>query len=363
MACVACLSRSWLLARLAGGIEKVAMDSRGRRAADLLALPDAELASASGAADGRALADEAAGNGATRVFRSLEPAGVWAVCPHDPDWPAPLDDLEATAPRALLGRGDRALLGALGDGPCAAIVGARKASAYGREVATALAAELGGAGLPVISGLAYGVDAAAHRGALQGRGLTAAVLGSGPDVAYPVGERELARRVVSTGLVLSEMPPGFTPFRWSFPARNRIIAALASMTIVVEARERSGALITAGMAADLGRAVAAVPGPVTSALSGGTNALIADGAHVVRGAQDVLDALCGVGARSLPEPPPLEPPLAAVLEAVGSGAQTPDEVALRAELSGPEAASALARLELLGRVTADALGHYGARLD
>lgn len=361
MGCVACLARSWLLARVAGGIELVAMDSRGRRARDLLALPDEELALATAGQEGRSLAGEAAARGAARVARALGPAGAWAVCRHEPDWPAILDDLGPAAPRALLGRGERALLGALAEGPSAAIVGARKASAYGREVATRLAAELGAAGLPVVSGLAYGVDAAAHRGALQGGGLTAAVLGSGPDIAYPAGERELSRRVLGAGLLLSEMPPGFKPFRWSFPARNRVIAALASITIVVEARERSGALITAGMAGDLGRAVGAVPGPVTSRLSDGTNALIADGAHVVRGAQDVLDLLCGVGVRTAGAPRALEPPLAAALEAVEGGAETPDEVALRARLSGPEAATALARLELLGHVTADALGRY-ARL-
>jgi DNA processing protein len=232
-------------------------------------------------------------------------------------------------------------------------------------VAHRLGQELAAAGLVVVSGMAYGVDAAAHRGALDGGGLTAAVLGGGADNPYPVGERVLHGRIVQKGLTLSEMPPRFRPFRWSFPSRNRIIAALSAMTVVVQARGRSGALITARMAAeDLGREVGAVPGPVNSALSRGCNDLLADGAAIVRSARDVVDLLVGVGAideagvRRVGSPPPVDPELAAALGAVDAGAATADEVAARLSLPAGETAVALARLELLGHVRADALGRY-----
>ena len=179
------------------------------------------------------------------------------------------------------------------------VVGARRASSYGREVARELARELAAAGQVVVSGLAFGIDACAHRGALEGGGLTVAVLGCGADVSYPAAHRSLWRRVGELGLVLSELPPGTGAWRWTFPARNRIMAALAGMTVVVEAAERSGSLITADLAADLGRDLGAVPGPVGSRLSAGPNHLLAGGACVVRDAQDVLDAMLGAGARPL----------------------------------------------------------------
>ena len=178
------------------------------------------------------------------------------------------------------------------------VVGARRASTYGREVARELGRELASAGLVVVSGLAFGIDACAHRGALDG-GLTVAVLGCGADVAYPAAHRSLWRRVGEDGLVLSELPPGCGAWRWAFPARNRIMAALSGMTVVVEAAERSGSLITADLAADLGRDLGAVPGPVGSRLSVAPNNLLAGGACLVRDAQDVLDAMLGPGARRI----------------------------------------------------------------
>ena len=143
--------------------------------------------------------------------------------------------------------------------------------------------------------MAFGIDACAHRGALD-TGRTVAVLGCGADVAYPASHRSLWRRIQERGLVLSELPPGTGAWRWSFPARNRIMAALAGMTVVVEAAQRSGSLITADLAADLGRDLGAVPGPVTSRTSAGPNDLLAGGACLVRDAQDVLDAMLGPGA-------------------------------------------------------------------
>ena len=190
------------------------------------------------------------------------------------------------------------------------IVGARRATSYGREIARELGRELAAAGMVVVSGLAFGIDGCAHRGALDA-GRTIAVLGCGPDVAYPASHRTLWRRICEAGLVISELPPGATPWRWTFPARNRIMAALAGMTVVVEAATRSGSLITTDLAADLGRDLGAVPGPVTSRASAGPNALLASGAHVIRDAQDVLDAMLGPGRRPLGPQRPRPRPRAA----------------------------------------------------
>ena len=154
----------------------------------------------------------------------------------------------------------------------------------------------------VLSGMAFGIDACAHRGALES-GRSVAVLGCGPDVAYPAAHRSLWRRIQENGLVLSELPPGTGAWRWSFPARSRIMAALAGLTVVVEAAEGSGSLGTAEIAADLGREVGAVPGPVSSRVSAGPNCLLSDGANVVRGAEDVLDVLLGPGVRGVQSQP------------------------------------------------------------
>ncbi len=190
-----------------------------------------------------------------------------------------------------------------------------------------------------------------------------AVLGCGPDIAYPAAHRSLWRRICEEGLVVSEFPPGAAPWRWTFPARNRIMAALAGMTVVVEAAARSGSLITADLAADLGRDLGAVPGPVTSRASAGPNDLLAGGACLVRDAQDVLDAMLGPGARKIERVgPPLDSGLAAVLATVESGEDSCDAVAATLHLAGPEAAAALARLELLGYVTCSAMGIYSRTL-
>ena len=207
-----------------------------------------------------------------------------------------------------------------------------------------LGRELASAGLAVVSGLAFGIDACAHRGAIEA-GLTVAVLGCGADVAYPAAHRSLWRRIGESGLVLSELPPGSGAWRWTFPARNRIMAALAGMTVVVEAAERSGSLITADLATDLGRDLGAVPGPVGSRLSVAPNALLAGGACLVRDAQDVLDAMLGPGVRRIERSgPELDAAQEAVLEAL--------------ELGAGEAATALAALESLGYVNCSLVGVY-----
>jgi len=185
------------------------------------------------------------------------------------------------------------------------------------------------------------------------------MLGCGADLIYPARHRRLGAEVEDRGLVLSELPPGTTPWRWAFPARNRIMAAMAGMTVVVEAAARSGSLITAEQAADLSRAVGAVPGPIGSRLSAGTNNLLADGAIVVRGTQDVLDALLGAGVRAVvPPTQALAPEPARVLEAVEAGCGEHDAIAVRSGLEPAVLARALSELELLGYVEATLAGGY-----
>jgi DNA processing protein len=227
--------------------------------------------------------------------------------------------------------------------PAVAIVGARSCSPYGTQVARLLGRELAGAGLVVVSGMARGIDAEAHRGALEAGGVTVAVLGCGVDRDYPAAHAELARRICERGLVVSEYEPGVEPAPWRFPARNRIIAGLSAVTVVVEARERSGALITADFALEEGRDVLAVPGEITSPLSAGANALLRLGAAPCTGAGDVLE-LFGLGAPEAPVPE-LEGDAAAVFAALPS---TADELVRVTGLAAPAVAVALAELELAG---------------
>jgi DNA processing protein len=187
----------------------------------------------------------------------------------------------------LRGAGDPEVLA----GRAVAIVGARACSPYGAQVARMLAREFAAAGVVVVSGLARGIDGEAHRGALETDGHTVAVLGCGIDRNYPAAHTALAEKIAERSLLVSEYEPGVEPAPWRFPARNRIIAGLCAATVVVEARERSGALITADFALEEGREVFAVPGEITSALSAGTNALLRLGATPLTAAGDVLEAL------------------------------------------------------------------------
>jgi DNA processing protein len=238
------------------------------------------------------------------------------------------------------------------------VVGSWRASSYGREVARALGHELAAAGLVVVSGMAFGIDACAHRGALEA-GRTVAVLGCGADLAYPTSHRSLWRRIQERGLVLSELPPGTGAWRWSFPARNRVMAALAGMTVVVEAAQRSGSLITADLAADLGRDLGAVPGPVTARTSAGPNDLLAGGACLVRDAQDVLDAMLGPGAPAVERRgPALDAAARAVLDAVERGQETCDAIAADLDLPLADVGLALASLESDGYLSCSLVGVY-----
>jgi DNA processing protein len=238
--------------------------------------------------------------------------------------------------------------------PAVAIVGARACSAYGAQVARMLGRELAAAGLVVVSGLARGVDGEAHRGALETDGHTVAVLGSGIDRDYPAAHTALARSIAERSLIVSEYEPGVEPSPWRFPARNRVIAGLCSATIVVEARERSGALITADFALDEGRDVFAVPGEITSSLSAGTNALLRLGATPLTCAADVLESF-GLEAQEKARPQ--------IGEAANSLLQhlpaTVDELVRASGLSAGEVAGALAELELAG-AAAEGDGIYRA---
>jgi len=357
VACPECLRRSWLLAALGPYIEKIATGEVGSRSPELLRLSNEDLIEVAAPKVAEQMLARVEALSEVRLREELLVAQCWACCRHSALYPDSLRDA-ADAPWALIGRGNAGLLDGLEPFGTVTIVGARRATSYGREIAYELGRELARAGMVVVSGLAFGIDACAHRGAVEA-GRTIAVLGCGPDVAYPASHRSLWRRICECGLVISEFPPGATPWRWTFPARNRIMAALAGMTVVVEAATRSGSLITTDLAADLGRDLGAVPGPVNSRASAGPNGLLASGAHVVRDAQDVLDALLGPGRERIqPTLPDLDPNLEAALAAVEAGNTTCDAVATTTGLSGPAAAAALSRLELLGYLTCTNLGTY-----
>jgi DNA processing protein len=230
-----------------------------------------------------------------------------------------------------------------------AVVGARSCSSYGRSVARSLSRELAAAGLVVVSGMARGIDGEAHRGALDAGGVTVAVLGCGIDRDYPAAHAELARRIREHGLVVSEYEPGVEPAPWRFPARNRIIAGLCSATLVVEARERSGALITADFALEEGRDVLAVPGEITSGLSDGTNALLKLGAAPVTCADDILELFDLAPAR--PAEVSLGPLAEAVLARLRDRPLTADDLLRASQIDPAEGSAVLVELELAGRIT------------
>ena len=362
-ACDRCLRRGLALELLSGHLET----ERGR-IDDLLACPD------------EALVDAVAGRRADELRRGLAAfdadaqrarvaaAGLEVVCRCSRDYPPELLGLRAP-PAALYVSGPPRRLASLAAEPAVAIVGARRASSYGIETARSLASERAGAGLTIVSGRALGIDGAAHAGALQAAsrpaqaaagappgargeiGATLAVLPGGADHPYPASHRRLYTRIRDAGLVVSELPPGVRPRRWMFPARNRIIAALSAITVVIQARSSSGALVTAGHAAQLGRHVGAVPGQVSSPLSGGPHRLMRDGAEVITDAQDVLDLLYGPGERSVADARRtwLEPTDAALLDALDEGHEG-QAAFVRAGLEPVQGLEAVAALELAGLV-------------
>jgi DNA processing protein len=262
----------------------------------------------------------------------------------DPAYPSALDDCPGP-PRILWARGDLTLL----DRPTVAIVGTRRATAYAERVTRQLANTFARAGATVISGLARGVDAAAHRGALEVGGSTVAVLGTGLDVCYPKAHAALQHDIGERGLLLSELPPEDAAHRGSFPKRNRIIAALARLTIVVEAGAKSGALITASHALEMGRSVAAVPGPIDVPQAQGSNELLRDGATLIATMGDAL-ALLGlttpIRLRELPEGTSER----TIWDALDGGGLHLESLAARAALPAHETLAAVSALELRGLV-------------
>lgn len=355
--CDACLRRSWLLGALADHLERVS--ARRSDLADLLALSDADLIRAVG------------GTGAANLrarYRRFDPGAARAaaaaarthvVCRHDPAYPAPLAEA-GDAPAALHVAGAWERFVALVAEPRVSIVGARRASGYGLEVARCLGRQLSASGVTVVSGMALGIDSAAHTGTLEAGDRTIAVLACGAERSYPASKRRLHRRIIDAGAVVSEMPPGAPVRKWAFPARNRIIAGLSQLTVVVEATASSGSLITADFARSLGREIGAVPGQVTSPLATGPNGLIFDGALTVRDGRDVLDLLFGAGARPIPPPRDggdLEPRLRRLLRHVESGRQTLAAIAAGGGDAGA-ALAGLAELELLGYVRRGPAGSY-----
>ncbi len=290
------------------------------------------------------------------------PSGMRRVARHDDEYPAQLRAVPEM-PDSLY------VCGALAreDALAVAVVGSRLATAYGAGVAEELAAALAARGVTVVSGLARGIDTAAHRGALRAGGRTIAVLGSGVDVIYPSENRRLAARIEASGAVLSQFAPGTPPLAHHFPLRNRVIAGLALAVVVVEAAERSGALITARLAAELGREVMAVPGRANSLASRGAHALIRDGAALVESWEDVV---AGLPARwrecvmtTVPGPVARVNRLAAardigghgedeesVLNVVGDEPMTMDDVIEKSGLSSGRASALLLALELDGRI-------------
>jgi DNA processing protein len=271
-------------------------------------------------------------------------------------YPIELLDL-AYPPSQLYAMGSAAAL----TKPRVAIVGTRNSTAYGERITRSLTRSLVRAGVSVVSGMARGIDGAAHRTALEEGGNTVAVLGTGIDVPYPVGHRQLHRAIAEQGLVVSENPPGMTAHKGAFPKRNRIIAALAPVTIVIEAGFRSGALNTASQALELGRVVAAVPGPIDSDQSRGSNQLLRDGAVLIAAADDAL-ALLGVAAPKNAVPTPLLPESEQkVWDAVLGGFVAIDSLPGMTNLSMAECLAAVTSLEILGLVECSLAGEIRRR--
>lgn len=280
---------------------------------------------------------------------------IVALHRRDPGYPGRLGDL-AEPPALLWCIGDLAVL----EGGIVAIVGTRRATPYGVRIARELGTELARAGACVASGMALGIDGVAHTAALDAGGRTCAVLGTGVDIAYPPSHRDLHARIAREGLLISEMPVGAHSHGGSFPKRNRIIAALADLTIVVEAPHRSGALITAKHAVELDRKVAAVMGPIDSPQSAGCNELIQSGAHPITGVADAL-ALVGLTRPVRRAIAPDAPDESSVWTALQDGAADLDTLCHRAGLPVERCLCAVTALEMRGAIELSLTGEIRRR--
>lgn len=300
---------------------------------------------------GRAERFRAALDGVAERLEAEAAAAGWRwVTPGQDGYPPRLREI-TDPPLGLFVRGR------VTDAPTVALVGARRASPYGRQVARLLGAELARAGVVVVSGMALGVDAAAHEGAIEAAGATWAFWGAGPDRVYPAQHRRLAEAIAAAGALLTEYPPGAPPRRHHFPERNRLISGASDAVVVVEAAARSGALVTARLALDEGRDVLAVPGSVLSDLSVGPNALLRLGARPAITPRDVLESI------GVTPPPPAETPAASpLLEAIPAGdAASVDELAAATGRPVADLLPELLELELRGEVERQGDGRYARR--
>ena len=338
--CSNCERNSRALAMVGGHLEAMKASWRPKT---VLGLEADDLIAAVGGREQKKLEAELCNFEAGASAGEAGAEGVVASCRHSGafEYPEVLAS-DPEPPWVIWLSGNPALLARASIGGAAGIVGARRADAYGNAVARDLGRSVARAGGTVISGLAFGIDAAAHRGALDiDGGHTIAVTGGGVDVVYPKAHGSLHEQIVQKGLVLSEMPPGSALWKWSFPARNRLIAALSQIVVVVQGAKRSGSLHTADAALARGRTLAAVPGRIDSAVSEGSNQLIADGAAVITSGS-VLTRMLGLSAGGATTK--LGPDLMAVARAVSEG--TLDSH--MAEVGTARVSAALARLELMG---------------
>ena len=296
---------------------------------------------------------------AEEEYRKLEKLGIFIILEKDEDYPVLLRGME-DRPRILFGGGNRSLLYELK--PAAAIIGARICSQYGIYTAEKFAGELAKAGVTIISGMARGVDSAAHRGALQAGGKTVAVLGCGIDVCYPPENRDLYCKIRERGLLLSEYPPGTKPAAWHFPERNRLISALSDCVVITEAKEKSGSLITAKWALEQGIDVMAVPGRINDPLSAGCNRLIREGAAPVLEVSDIFLNM-GVNYKNLEKKKIfLEKQNEVVYSVLGLHPQSIEEIQKKTELSIVEIYGILLQLELAGLAEEPEKNYYVKRI-
>jgi DNA processing protein len=355
------MRRTWLLERVSGYLE-----FQRRRVEDILILEDRtliefwlEIAARKGVHDEIDREYAEFGADASEAARArADAAEIELICACDPDYPERLRRLYGPPAVLHVAGGMRRFLELAAADPVA-VVGTRRPTLYGTDMASRLARGVSVSGVTVVSGMALGVDAAAHRGALAGGGRTIAVLPGCASVPYPKENRQLYNQILRNGVAVSELATGASVWKWSLLARNRIIAALSELVVVVQGRSGSGALHTAMVARGAGCRIGAVPGPVLVPQSEGPHRLLHEGAVLVRDSQDVLDAVCGVGMRAAVDPvvAALSPEGRAVLAAIRGGANTVAELS-RAEVADGPILAVLAELELAGCVRRVAGGRY-----